>query len=112
MSFSAVWQFYPKDYGGLNRFLLEHYVEHRRFCDALLGQTPSFAAVDLPIQRMDDPKKWLAAHQQMSQSVWTGIGGGQSTDFGTLDWESPTQVEDWQNTHQLWHKTVRDSLGL
>ncbi len=112
MTFSAVWQFVPGDEGGMNRFLLEHYVEHQQFINALAGMAEPFIAIDLPIQRMDTPRDWLAAHQEMSQSVWTGIGGGQSTDFGTLDWENSGAVQDWQNLHQLWHQTVRDSLGL
>lgn len=112
MSFSALWQWKYGDEEGMQKFLLAHYVEHRQFTDKLLGQTPSFAAVDLPIQRIENWKDWLGAHQMMSQSVWTGIGGGQSTDFGTLDYESPTAVDDWQNIHQLWHAQVRSSLGL
>lgn len=112
MSFSAVFQFRVGDEGGKNRFLLEHYVEHEQFYKALLGQTPSVRTVNYPIQRMDSEKDWLAAHQKMSQSVWTGIGGGQSTDFESLDWKNPAQVQDWFNLHALWHKSVRDSLGL
>lgn len=112
MAFSAVFQFRVGDEQGKNRFLLEHYVEHRMFADKLLAQTPPFRATDLPIQTMDDEKRWLAAHQQMSQSVWTGIGGGQMIDLETLDWKNPNQVNDWFNLHALWHKSVRDSLGL
>lgn len=110
MAFSAVFQFVVGDEGGKNRFLLEHYIEHRTFVDALLAQ--GFQAVDLPIQTMDDPKRWLAAHQQMSQSAWTGAGGGQSTDFGTLNWDNDGEVQDWMIIHKLWHDSMRTSLGL
>ena len=112
MAFSATYKFYIGDDAGKNRFLLEHYIEHRRFIDALLAQTPSFSAVDLPIQTMEDPKRWLAAHQQMSQSAWTGAGGGQSTDFGTLNWQNNADVEDWFVAHKAWHDSLRTSLGL
>lgn len=112
MAFSALFQFAPGDMQGMQRWLLEHYLEHMQFYRTLLGQTPSVKTVSYPIQRMEDPRDWLAAHQKMSQSVWTGTGGGQSTDFGTLDWEDTNQVQDWLNVHQLWHKTVRGSLGL
>lgn len=112
MAFSAVFQFRPDDEAGKNRFLLEHYIEHRQFINTLLGATPPFVPVDLPIQRMESIKDWLAAHQEMSQSVWTGLGGGQTTDFGTVNWDSDSQRQDWFNLHQLWHQTVRSSLGL
>lgn len=112
MAFSAVFQFQVNDDAGRNRFLLEHYVEHIQFYKALLGQTPSVITVNYPIQTMDDPKTWLGKHQEMTQSVWSGIGGGQATDFGTLDFNDKNQVLDWFNLHQLWHKQVRDSLGL
>lgn len=110
MAFSAVFQFRLDDEAGKNRFLLEHYIEHRMFVDALLAK--GFVAVDLPIQTMADPKQWLAAHQQMSQSAWTGAGGGQSTDFGTLNWENPDMVQDWFAQHKLWHDSLRGTLGL
>lgn len=112
MAFSAVFQFRQGDEAGKNRFLLEHYIEHVKFYNALLAQTPSVVTVNYPIQTMDKPQDWLAAHQAMSQAVWSGIGGGQSTDFGTLDWTNAGQVQDWMNVHQLWHQQVRDSLGL
>ena len=110
MAFSAVFQFRLDDEAGKNRFLLEHYIEHRMFVDALLAK--GFIAVDLPIQTMNDPKQWLAAHQQMTQSAWTGTGGGQSEDFGTLNWQSPGDVQSWFIDHKLWHDSVRTSLGL
>lgn len=112
MSFSAVFQFKVGDEGGKNRFLLEHYIEHRQFADVLLGQTPPSIPLDYPIQRMEDEGVWLDAHQKMSQSVWTGLGGGQSVDFRSLNWRDENQVQDWFNLHQLWHKAVREVLGL
>lgn len=112
MAFSELWKFMPKDEEGKNRWLLEHYLEHQQFYRELAGQTPAVATVNYPIQRMEEPRAWLAAHQEMSQSVWSGIGGGQSTDFGSLDWDNDSQVQDWFNLHQLWHKTVRDALSL
>lgn len=112
MSFSSIFQFIPGDDAGMNAWLLEHYIEHQSFYKALLGQTPSVITANYPIQRMDDPDGWLAAHQEMSQSVWSGLGGGQSENFGKLDWKKPSEVQDWLYSHYLWHKTVRDSLGL
>jgi hypothetical protein len=112
MAFSELWQFMPGDNAGRERWLLEHYLEHQQFYRALLEETPSVASVNLPLQRMDDPQEWLTAHQQVSQSVWSGAGGGQSTDFGTLDWDDPTAVQDWMNVHQLWHEEMRETLGL
>lgn len=111
-SFNAVFQFVPGDTAGMNRFLLAHYLEHQQFYRTLLAQTPSVVTTNLPLQRMDDAKGWLAAHQQVSQSVWTGIGGGQSTDFGRLDWADSQKVQDWLQIHGDWHKQVRDALGL
>lgn len=112
MSFSAVFQFKVGDEAGKNRFLLEHYVEHQMFYKTLLGQTPSVVTLNYPIQRMDNEQEWLASHQRMSQAVWSGLGGGQSTNFETLDWSNPGQVQDWFNLHALWHQSVRDALGL
>lgn len=112
MAFEAVFQFVPGDDAGLNRFLIEHYVEHQIFYKTLLGQTPAVVTVNYPIQRMEDPKDWLAAHQKMSQSVWTGIGGGQSTDLGSVDWKQEEKVMDWLQIHNQWHAQVRESLGL
>lgn len=112
MAFSAVFQYRLDDPAGKGRFLIEHAIEHQQFTEALAGQTPPFIAVSYPIQRMEDPERWLDVHQKMSQSVWTGLGGGASTDFGTLDWQSPSQVEDWFRLHLLWHQQVRGALGI
>lgn len=112
MAFSAVFQFVPGDEQGKHRFLLEHYLEHMEFYRALLAQSPSVKTVNYPIQRMDDPQTWLAAHQEMTQSVWSGLGGGQTTDFGTLNWADETQVQDWMDLHNGWHAQVRNALGL
>lgn len=110
MAFADVWQFMVGDEPGKNRWLLEHYLEHQQFYKGLLDI--SVVTVNYPLQHMDNPQDWLGAHQEVSQSVWSGLGGGQSTDFSTLDWKSPAAVQDWMNLHQLWHKTVRDALGL
>lgn len=112
MAFSAVFQFAPGDQQGLNRFLLEHYLEHRAFSKALLAQNPSIPTTDYPIQRIENWETWLGAHQEMSQSVWSALGGGQSTDFSRLKYESPEAVQDWLNYHAQWHTTVREALGL
>ena len=112
MSFSATFQWIPGDDDGLRRFLLDHYVRHRLYIDALLGQTPPFRAVDLPIQTLDKWADWLAAHQQMSQSAWTGAGGGQSTDFGTLNPKDSNALQDWQFYHRAWHQQMDAALGL
>lgn len=112
MAFSALFQFQLNDEAGRGRFLIEHYVEHIQFYKALLAQNPSVITVNYPIQHMDDPKTWLGKHQEMSQAVWSGIGGGQSTDFGTLDFNDKNQVMDWFFLHNLWHQQVRASLNL
>lgn len=112
MAFSAVFQFMPDDVAGRERWLLEHYLEHMQFYRTLLEQTPSVVTVNYPIQRMDEPTAWLGAHQKMSQSVWSGIGGGQSTNFGDLDWDDPGKLQDWMESHAQWHRAVRDELGL
>ena len=112
MTFSAVSQWLPGDELGLQRFLIEHYLEHRLFTATLLSESPPVQTVEYPIQTMFDPRDWLSEHQQMSQSVWTGIGGGQCTDFESLDWNDAAQVQDWQLLHAAWHQSVRDSLNL
>lgn len=96
----------------MQRWLLEHYMEHMEFYRALLGHTPSVVSVNYPIERMEQPQDWLAAHQKMSQSVWSGLGGGQSSDFGELDWDDPLQVQDWMYEHHQWHRNVAATLGL
>lgn len=112
MASFPTFQFVPGDGAGMNRFLLDHYARHRLYIDALLEQTPPFRPVDLPIQRLEEWPGWLAAHQQMSQSVWTGLGGGQCTDFGSLKWEDPNALQDWFLYHKNWHAVVDDALGL
>lgn len=112
MAFSAVFQFIPGDSAGMNRFLLDHYLEHQEFYRSLLGQNPSVVTANYPIHRMENPTVWLAAHQEMSQSVWSGIGGGQSVDFGRVDWSDPDKLQDWMQAHADWHRTVRDALDL
>lgn len=110
MAFSALFQFSPKDEAGKGRWLLEHYLEHMQFYRALLAQ--GVITVNYPLERMDNDRDWLAAHNEESQSVWSGIGGGQSTDFGSVNWDDQNAADDWHNLHQLWHKQVRDALGL
>ena len=110
MAFSAITQYLPGDEEGKQRWLLEHYLEHRQFGQALLAQ--GYAAVDLPIQSMEAPPPWLAAHQLVSQSQWTGAGGGQSPDLERVDWDKPDQLLDWFNTHTSWHYQMRQALGL
>ena len=112
MAFSALNMFAKGDEQGKNRWLLEHYLEHRAFADALLKQTPPFAPTDLPIQTMENPRIWLDAHQQVSQSQWTGIGGGQSTDLASVNWDDWDQVLDWFQFHSDWHYQMRTALGL
>lgn len=110
MAFSAVFQFVPGDEGGMNRFLLEHYVEHQQFYKTLLAT--GVRTVNYPIQRLESWDDWLGAHQEMSQSVWSGLGGGQSTDFSRLKYTDPNAIQDWLQFHADWHATVRQSLGL
>lgn len=110
MAFDSVFQFKQGDEGGKNRFLLEHYLEHMEIYRALAAQ--GIATVNYPIQTMEEPNEWLAAHQTMSQSVWSGIGGGQSTDLGRVDWNDAQQMQDWMVLHRDWHRSVRNSLGL
>lgn len=110
MALTSTFQWLPGDDAGLNRFLLDHYVEHQQFYKTLLGV--GVRTVNYPIQRLESWPDWLAAHQKMSQSVWTGLGGGQSTDFGRVKHEDPGAMQDWMQVHSLWHKVVRDSLGI
>lgn len=112
MAFSAVFQFMPGDEAGRGRWLIEHYLEHMEFYKELMGQTPSRVTINYPIQRMDIPEDWLDAHQKMTQSVWSALGGGQSSDFADLDWENENMVQDWMYQHYLWHQSVREQLGL
>lgn len=112
MTFSALAQFIPGDPVGQDRWLLEHYLEHQTFYRELLGQSPTVVTVNLPLQHMRDPRPWLVAHQQVSQSVWTGLGGGQSVDLATVDWNDSAKLRDWLEFHAAWHQSVRDSLSL
>lgn len=114
MAFSAVSQFTPGDEGGMNRFLFEHYLEHQQFASVLLAQTPPAQTTTLPIQKMDKGREqdWLLAHQQMTQSVWTGLGGGQSAEFSRVDWNDPDQLLNWMQDHAQWHAQVRELLSL
>lgn len=112
MSFSVLARHMPLDDVGWGQWHLEHAREHRIFTDTLLGQTPSVATAEFPIETMDDPDPWLVAHMEMSQSVWSGIGGGQSLDLRTVDWKDESQLEQWLLVHDRWHAEVRDALGL
>ncbi len=112
MSFSAVSEWVPGDDIGLQKFLLEHYLEHRLFTDTFLSQSPPIKTLEYPLQTMPDPKQWLADHQRVSQSQWTAAGGGESIDLERLNWDDPIQVVDWQVFHAAWHKSMRDSLNL
>lgn len=112
MAFSAVFQWLPSDEGGLNRFLLEHYVEHQQFYKTLLDQATPVKTVNYPIQKMNSWPDWLWAHQAMSQSVWSGLGGGQSADFGSVRYNDTVAMQDWMQQHAAWHAVVRQSLGL
>lgn len=112
MAFSAVFQWVPGDEQGLNRFLLEHYLEHQLFYTTLAEAATPIATVNLPIQRIGDWPVWLADHQEMSQSVWTALGGGQNVDFGRVNYKDPDDLQDWMQAHNDWHTTVRDALGL
>lgn len=112
MAFSAVFQWLPGDAGGLNRFLLEHYVEHQQFYSVLAQSSPAIVTTNLPIQRLEAWPQWLAAHQEMTQSVWTALGGGQTVDFGRLDYEDPEALQDWMQSHADWHAVVRQALQL
>lgn len=109
-SFSATFQFFPGDEQGQSRWLLDHYVEHTQFSDKLLESTITTSI--LPIQQMGNTRDWLNAHQRMSQSVWTGIGGGQMIDLERVDWSNPGMLQDWLERHARWHNEVRISLGL
>ena len=112
MAFSALFQFMPGDPVGQDKWLLEHYLEHQMFYRELLAQTASIVTTNYPIQRMRDSKSWLAAHNEMSQSVWSGIGGGQSPDLGSVNWDDPKELQDWLEYHAAWHASVRESLNL
>src|SRR5438445_7152705 len=108
MAFSALFEFVPGDEHGKGRWLLEHYIEHRRFADALLAQTPSIVSLDYPIQRMENEQDWLAAHQKMTASVHNGLGGGAAPDFERLDFEDEGALKDWFVRHGLLHTSTRN----
>lgn len=110
MAFSALTQYLPGDEEGKQRWLLEHYLEHQEMYRALLAQ--NYASVNLPIQHMEEPKAWLAAHQLVSQSQWTGIGGGQSVNLEDVNWDKSDELLDWFNIHTSWHYQARQALGL
>lgn len=112
MAFSPLSTFEVGDKQGEQSWLFEHYMEHKLFSVTLLSQTPPVRTVDYPIERMDDVQAWLVAHNEISQSVWTGLGGGQSVEFSRVDWNDPEQLNSWLDTHATWHQQVRDSLGL
>lgn len=112
MTFSAIAGEMPKDEAGWGQWFLEHAREHRSFTGVLLAQTPSVATAEFPIDRMDDPEDWLNAHMEMSQSVWSGAGGGQCTDLRTVEWSDEQQLNQWLLVHEQWHATMRDTLGL
>lgn len=112
MAFQAVAQWEPGDMMGLQRFLFEHFLEHRLFTDYFLGQPTPIKTLEYPLQTMGNPKQWLADHQKVSQSVWSAAGGGETFDLERLNWENPQQVRDWQAYHAAWHKSLRESLGL
>lgn len=110
MAFSSLTQYFPGDEDGKQRWLLEHYLEHQQMYLALMAL--GFVSINLPIQHMEDPPSWLAAHALVSQSVWTGIGGGQSVDLERVDWDKSDELLDWFNIHASWHFQARQSLGL
>lgn len=112
MSFSVVARYVPQDVAGWGSWFLQHAQEHRLITDTLLGQSPPVATVEYPIERMGDVSAWLDAHMQMSQSVWSGIGGGQSPDLRTVKWDDPSALNQWFLQHDRWHATVRTALGL
>lgn len=112
MAFSAVFQWKKDDEQGLNRFLLAHYIEHNTFYKTLMGQSPAVITSNYPIQTLEGWEQWLDAHQKMTQSVWSGLGGGQTVDFGTLKYDDEGALQDWQLRHSQWHATVRESLNL
>lgn len=112
MTFSVIGHHVPQDEAGWGQWFLTHAREHRLFTDTLLGQTPPVKTAEFPIETMADPKQWLEAHSEMSQSVWTGLGGGQSLELGQVNWNDPLQLEEWFLDHDRWHHLVREALGL
>lgn len=112
MTFAAVYQWSPGDMAGLQRFLLEHYLEHRLFTDYFLSLPTPIRTIEYPLQIMVTPQLWLADHQKVSQSQWTAAGGGESIDLERLNWDNPLQLRDWQEFHAAWHASMRNSLNL
>lgn len=112
MSFSAIARLMPEDQAGWGQWHLEHAREHRIFTGTLLAQSPPVSTTEYPIETMDDPEPWLRAHMEMSQSVWSGIGGGQSPELRNVDWGNLEQLQDWLLEHDRWHSQVRTTLGL
>ena len=112
MSFSVIAKNSPVDDAGWGRWHLEHAREHRQMTGALLSQSPPVASIEYPIERMVDVNAWLNAHQEMSQSVWSGAGGGESPDFRTVDWKDEKDLANWLIIHAQWHSQMRTTLGL
>lgn len=113
MSFSVIASHLPQDEAGWGAWLLEHAREHRIFTDTLLGQTPPVTSMEFPIETIgDEIEPWLKAHQEMSQSTWRGIGGGQSFNLAEVDWNDEEQLREWLLNHDRWHYAVRQALGL
>ena len=112
LTFQAVSQWKPGDDAGLQRFLLEHYLEHRLFTDYFLGLPVPIKTLEYPLQTMVNPQQWLADHQMVSQSQWSAAGCGESVDLERVNWGEPRQVQDWQIYHAAWHASLRDSLNL
>lgn len=113
MTFSTTFQFFYGDDAGRQKWLLDHYLEHKLFYTTLLSNT--VITTILPIQKMENPQSpadWLNAHQRVSQSVWTGIGGGQMIDLERVDWSNASMLQSWLERHGRWHAEVRNVLSL
>lgn len=96
----------------MQRWLLEHYFEHLRLAQALAERANPVSVVVLPIDRMQDPDRWNSDHQRMTQAVWSGLGGGVTTDFEHVDWSDPISLGYFFDLHAQWHRMVRTELGL
>ena len=114
MAFSAIPSFVVHDDPGMQRWLLEHYVEHQNFNDALATTTVSITAAitDYPIQKMNDKQVWLVVHQRWHQAIWSALGAGIGADLASLDWNKADQVYSWLELHAQVHGDIRSALGL
>jgi len=110
MSFAPLSMFLYGDERGEQVWALAHYYEHLAFNQAL--QTLTATITNFPIQVLSKDQVWLDVHQNWHQAMWTALQAGTSADLATLDWNDPSEVDDWLKLHQSIHDDIRNALSL